>query len=883
MRLATKEFITHLAGFLKVREKLDNVAKTVLPEELASQYESVGMDETPLQDEKLIKEEEDPSTYSIEDRLADMLDIAGVDIKPLLDQFGRALVDKLKALNGGNADDHYPKYKSAPLKSQKRSAEKVRNEYDGVALRILDLVRASIVVNTEPQLATLLDTVFNTSSDEKFEHIQVVRFKNRFKYPTFSGYRDALFNLRITSKSGQTMIVELQIHLNQVMEHKPESHFYYGFFRKFFLGNMDVVSARMELLTSLGSYVKDIKLDIHPNESHDDGDDEPPDIESILRNMVLKKKPDEIDPQRFEKEMNNPDNKALQALLAKLVPFWELQDATDGASPDFSEIEEYEDIDLDVEDRFTKTGDGTSVSAIDEVYEVLESLKPDLDAFADKLIKNLAVYMDTDARVCDWTDSPSTEREEDDGNEAIDSLEYDGSSLITRSLASSLASKYKINVSEVWGMLNASITVSDEYYLEYIFQFMTWMHENNHIELLHFHNEFQNEKVEGYKSFFAYRKAEYAFRLTGESGSTLVALNIHHALLKPFEKDWMYYLNVFFVNFLDDDDWDLVEHRVELLDSLEILVKERMVTSFVGQLEDVIELLITNRDVENLSTFESLLGPKMLSDMSVAILCSRGIIRALELKMEDGASIPKEALLDARLALGENLLMTFFSDSKLDTLEALETLEAVYEEMKDFYNDEKHPKVLRAAMQYHSALTRVVPDKIEDVSHCKAVLDNFIDVFGPDDEATIECSLVYGQILFENDHEQDIEVLQAAYDKALGILGESHFVTLNCGADLAIAIDDDDGISKSYDYLQFVEKVYKTYSIVLGRTKPLLVLESTLLSTYQWTIDENSDAVTDSEYDRIKREIARIGALNKKGYETGELFWSSVNYQPLGT
>ena len=266
MRLSTKDFLTHLAGFLGVREKLDNVASTVLPQDLASNYDSVGLDETHVQDgfllDALKTNDDDTTSASIEDRLEAMLEVASSEIKPLLDQFGRALVEKLQALdqegeieNGEEKEGdnfchfHYPKYKSAPLKSKARSAEKVRNEYDGNALRILDLVRASIVVNTEEQLATLLETIFTTSQNEKFSHIQVIRFKNRFKYPTFSGYRDALFNLQITSsqKNGQdqggittnTMIVELQIHLVQVMEHKPESHFYYGFFRKFFLGNME--------------------------------------------------------------------------------------------------------------------------------------------------------------------------------------------------------------------------------------------------------------------------------------------------------------------------------------------------------------------------------------------------------------------------------------------------------------------------------------------------------------------------------------------------------------------------------------------------------------------------------------------------------------------
>ncbi|CAJ1953612.1 unnamed protein product [Cylindrotheca closterium] len=876
MRLATKDFLTNLAGFLGVREKLDNVAATVLPQELASQYDPVGLDETPIQDECLLDSLEDsledPSSASIEDRLEVMLVIADSDIKPLLDQFGRALVEKLKALDddgGGDDPDHRsPKYKSAPLKSLARSAEKVRNEYDGIALRILDLVRASIVVNTEQQLATLLHTIFHTSEDEKFAHIKVIRFKNRFKLPTFSGYRDALFNLEVASKDGECkMIVELQIHLNQIMAHKPASHFYYGYFRKFFLGNMDVVSARMDLLTSLGSYVKNFKLDINPHFSYD----QPIDIESILGELVQEDNPFSIDPERLIQEMTNPENEALQAFLAKIVLFWELQDATDGSSPLFEEIEDQENIEIDT-DVTTQNVDGESEISADEVYAIAEGLKDALDAFAEKLLANLAVYTDTDCRVREWSDDPTTEREEDDGWGGMEAFQYDGASLLSRELAETFASSYDKTVSEVWGILKASITVSDEYYIGCLLDFMEWLHENEHIELLHFHNEFQQEKAEGYETFFGYRVCEYCFRITGESGSTMVELKIHHALLKPYEKDWLYYQNEFFIPFLDNSDWDLVQNRVKLLDSLEVLVKERMGKDFVGQLEDMIESLIANRDVENLNTFETLLGPKMLADMKVAIDCSRGRLRALKLKIDDGDPVSEESLLDARLSLGENLLLTFYYDGELNTLEALEMLEAVYADTKQFYNnDAKHPKVLRAAMRYHSALALAESKATEfqdvDVTEFKRVLDDFSDVFGADDEATIECMYAFGQALLELDHGGHIEIFQTAYDKAISVLGESHFVTLTCGLDLAIEREKAD---ETHDevFLQFVEKFYKTYTIVLGRTRPLLDLEASLLDVIQVTLDDNSDELTGAEYDRLESEKVRIGAQYTKGTET---------------
>eukprot|EP00980_Cylindrotheca_fusiformis_P000137 scaffold24_cov128-Cylindrotheca_fusiformis.AAC.10 len=259
MKTKTKDFLARLAGFLSVRDNLNDVAATVLPEDLASTFEPVGAGTTPIQEESLLEEHlEDPTNASIEEHLEVLSEIAKADIKPQLDAYGMSLVEQIKNTNENGEESHYPKYKGAPIKSKSRSAEKIRNEYDGVALRILDLVRASIIVNTEQQLAKLLNAVIiqkdEMSANESSHNVEVIRFKNRFQSPTFSGYRDALFNLKLTDPvSGHAMIVELQVHLAQVMVHKPASHFYYGYFRQFFSGNMDVVWARMDLLTSLGA------------------------------------------------------------------------------------------------------------------------------------------------------------------------------------------------------------------------------------------------------------------------------------------------------------------------------------------------------------------------------------------------------------------------------------------------------------------------------------------------------------------------------------------------------------------------------------------------------------------------------------------------------
>ena len=74
-------------------------------------------------------------------------------------------------------------------------SDKAENEYGGDFGKIVDVVRCSVVVNTEPQLfavAKALDKARQQAEDQedgKKVRFFVVRLKNRFKYPLFNGYR----------------------------------------------------------------------------------------------------------------------------------------------------------------------------------------------------------------------------------------------------------------------------------------------------------------------------------------------------------------------------------------------------------------------------------------------------------------------------------------------------------------------------------------------------------------------------------------------------------------------------------------------------------------------------------------------------------------------
>ena len=108
----------------------------------------------------------------------------------------------------------------APPKGHARAAEKIRDDYDGDASRLVDVNRCSIVVDEERQLVAVASKLMEGSLCE------VVRLKNRFAEPLFNGYRDALYSVRVSS-GDVSHICELQLHLAAVIAHKEKTHHYY--------------------------------------------------------------------------------------------------------------------------------------------------------------------------------------------------------------------------------------------------------------------------------------------------------------------------------------------------------------------------------------------------------------------------------------------------------------------------------------------------------------------------------------------------------------------------------------------------------------------------------------------------------------------------------
>ena len=140
----------------------------------------------------------------------------------------------------------------APLKGEARCVEKAVNEYGGDYGKLVDVVRGSIVVDTEDQLEAVAGALMDATATS----YRVVRLKNRFKHPLFNGYRDALYSIAVrveVAGEGEVWhVCEVQLHLAAVLAHKEQSHGYYEFFRGYFKGNVQAIESRMVVLETVG-------------------------------------------------------------------------------------------------------------------------------------------------------------------------------------------------------------------------------------------------------------------------------------------------------------------------------------------------------------------------------------------------------------------------------------------------------------------------------------------------------------------------------------------------------------------------------------------------------------------------------------------------------
>ena len=165
----TVKIMENVTGFMRSRNKVNATAKKVLPHDYMDRFSSF-------------------NKGAIQSNITNLgaLFLLATSILPVF----QALIIKV-ALEAGvdkdaeveyegcklSIDDHanFTGVTFAPLKSQGRCEEKVRNEYGGDVNGLVDVIRCSIVVNTEAQLVGVAEALQ--------KHANIVRLKNRFKEP----------------------------------------------------------------------------------------------------------------------------------------------------------------------------------------------------------------------------------------------------------------------------------------------------------------------------------------------------------------------------------------------------------------------------------------------------------------------------------------------------------------------------------------------------------------------------------------------------------------------------------------------------------------------------------------------------------------------------
>ncbi len=215
-----EEFFENVKDFISAKHEIDSTAEQVLPRSYMDSYKSFkpavlrhgeGMS---IDD---VYQSAECTRSAFERAARSVVEAAGLDPDAVVQHEGEELMltDELP----------FTRLCVAPPKGHARAAEKIRDDYDGDASRLVDVNRCSIVVDEEQQLVAVASKLMEGSLCE------VVRLKNRFAEPLFNGYRDALYSVRVSS--GDTShVCELQLHLAAVIAHKEKTHHYYEWRRR---------------------------------------------------------------------------------------------------------------------------------------------------------------------------------------------------------------------------------------------------------------------------------------------------------------------------------------------------------------------------------------------------------------------------------------------------------------------------------------------------------------------------------------------------------------------------------------------------------------------------------------------------------------------------
>ena len=250
-------FFERILDFVAAKNKLDETARRVLPQNFMNAFASFKREDLAVQM---------PLTppIGVSNAASMSLDevyLAAERARPEFAKLMNAIV-----VNAGVEPDApvivdgrplgYKQLESAPLKGRARAREKVEDDYRGQARRLCDCVRCSVIVNSEAQLIAVAQALEDSAAAPDGVEFKVVKLKNRFKEPLYNGYRDALYSIRVRVPGTDAWhVCEMQLHLAEIIAHKSATHVLYEFFRSYFAGNMEAVDERMQVLIALGGRV----------------------------------------------------------------------------------------------------------------------------------------------------------------------------------------------------------------------------------------------------------------------------------------------------------------------------------------------------------------------------------------------------------------------------------------------------------------------------------------------------------------------------------------------------------------------------------------------------------------------------------------------------
>lgn len=252
-----EEFFENLFSYLNAKQAFDDSFNAILnkdPEATQSLIDRASFNHTKDFPQETMDGKE-PQSYP------ELLEVATAIVGPfkqLLERICRA--SGFKPSERCVSNPKMTRLQIAPLKGQERADEKVRDDYDGCYAKLTDIVRASILCKDVHQLQLTLDNL--TKDELKHKNpLVMVRLKNRFapEYELFTGYRDLLSLVRIEhGYKGKTLrhVCEVQLHLEEILTQKDQSHVVYEYFRTYFRGDTSSMVDRLTLLYDVAKTAK---------------------------------------------------------------------------------------------------------------------------------------------------------------------------------------------------------------------------------------------------------------------------------------------------------------------------------------------------------------------------------------------------------------------------------------------------------------------------------------------------------------------------------------------------------------------------------------------------------------------------------------------------